>query len=262
MRLLILTGLALLAPQSAEAQSLADRILAGRNGTVRLTYASRPGVCGDGETYIRDLERGGDHYISFEGRGGRRPRGVCDEGPARVAISLFDGSIRRVRVYVGGEWPAPAGGDVRDLGVVSAASAVDAFLTLAERERRGEEVIFAATIADSVAVWPRLLRLARNERVSRDARKGAVFWLSQAAGDSATAGLSELVEDESGDRDVREHAVFALSQLDDDRGVPALIRAAKTNPDPRIRRKAIFWLGQSEDPRALALFEELLTRGR
>ena len=30
--------------------------------------------------------------------------------------------------------------------------------------------------------------------------------------------------------------------------------------DPEIRRKALFWLGQSEDPRALALFEELLTR--
>jgi len=32
------------------------------------------------------------------------------------------------------------------------------------------------------------------------------------------------------------------------------------NPDPELRRKAIFWLGQSDDPRALALFEEVLTR--
>jgi len=42
--------------------------------------------------------------------------------------------------------------------------------------------------------------------------------------------------------------------------VPALIRIAKENKDPDLRRKAIFWLGQSDDPRALALFEELLTR--
>jgi hypothetical protein len=27
-----------------------------------------------------------------------------------------------------------------------------------------------------------------------------------------------------------------------------------------LRRKAIFWLGQSDDPRALSLFEELLTK--
>jgi hypothetical protein len=35
--------------------------------------------------------------------------------------------------------------------------------------------------------------------------------------------------------------------------------ADRTHRDPDIRRRAIFWLGQSNDPRALALFEELLT---
>jgi len=30
--------------------------------------------------------------------------------------------------------------------------------------------------------------------------------------------------------------------------------------DPEVRRKAIFWLAQSQDPRAVALFEEILTR--
>ncbi len=28
--------------------------------------------------------------------------------------------------------------------------------------------------------------------------------------------------------------------------------------DPEIRRKAMLWLGQSNDPRAIALFEEIL----
>ena len=74
----------------------------------------------------------------------------------------------------------------------------------------------------------------------------------------ATEGLSELAEDEDEDREVRESAVFALSQLGDDEGVPALIRIARSNKDPKIRRTALFWLGQSEDPRALDLFEELL----
>jgi len=54
--------------------------------------------------------------------------------------------------------------------------------------------------------------------------------------------------------------VFALSQRPRDEGVPALIKIARQNPDPELRRKAIFWLGQSEDPRAISLFEELLTR--
>jgi HEAT repeat protein len=64
------------------------------------------------------------------------------------------------------------------------------------------------------------------------------------------------------DRDVREHAVFALSQQPRDVGVPALIEIARTNRDPEVRRKAFFWLGQTRDPRALALFEEVLTGRR
>jgi HEAT repeat protein len=52
--------------------------------------------------------------------------------------------------------------------------------------------------------------------------------------------------------------VFALSQRSGNEGVPALLRIARTNPDPELRKTALFWLGQSEDPRALALFEEIL----
>ena len=56
--------------------------------------------------------------------------------------------------------------------------------------------------------------------------------------------------------------MFALSQRPRDEGVPALIRIARTHQDPEVRKKAIFWLGQSEDSRALALFEELLAKDR
>ncbi len=66
----------------------------------------------------------------------------------------------------------------------------------------------------------------------------------------------------AGVTDVKESAVFALSQQPRDAGVPALIRIARTHPSPGVRKKALFWLGQSEDPRALALFEEILTERR
>ncbi len=57
---------------------------------------------------------------------------------------------------------------------------------------------------------------------------------------------------------MRKPAVFALSQRPAEEGVPALIRIARTNRHPELRKTALFWLGQSEDPRALALFEEIL----
>ena len=259
MRTPTLVFLGVMAAATAEAQSLADRILAPRNGTVRLTFASREGLCGDGESYISDRSRGEGHYITYERGGGRRP---CMEGPARVAVSLFDGSIRRVRVYIGGGWRNTGAEDVHDLGVVSAPQAAEAFLAIAGRNPRGKDAIFAATVADSVSIGPGLLRLAKDDRTPRESRKTAVFWLSQIAGDSATAGLQDIVGDDAEDREVREQAVFALSQLKHDEGVPALIKVARSNPDPEIRRKAIFWLGQSDDPRVLALFEELLTRRR
>lgn len=43
-------------------------------------------------------------------------------------------------------------------------------------------------------------------------------------------------------------------------GVPVLLRVTRSNRDPEVRRKAIFWLAQSQDPRAVGLFEEILTR--
>jgi len=124
----------------------------------------------------------------------------------------------------------------------------------------GEKAIFSATLADSVTLGPDLLRIARDAAVPRRTRRTAVFWLGQAAEQAATRGLDDLVAADTMDREIREAAVFALSQRPRQEGVPALIRIARTHRDPHVRRKAIFWLGQSDDSRALALFEELLTR--
>jgi HEAT repeat protein len=115
-------------------------------------------------------------------------------------------------------------------------------------------------LADSATVWPELLRIARDADVATETRRQAVFWVSQAAEVAATRGLDSLVAEDTIDREVREQAVFALSQRPREEGVPALLRIARTHHDPTLRRRAIFWLGQSNDPRALALFEELLTR--
>lgn len=266
MRAVILSAAAVLVGcVSAPAQSpLADRILGVRNGTVRLAYAVKEGICGDGEGLIRDRSRGEDHYITFDyGSGRNRGRNwrerSCIPGPARISIAKEGGAITQVRLYVGGDWSSGGGGgDIVDLGEVAAPVAAKALLAVAARERRAEKAIFGAVIADSAVVWPDLLSMAKNESLYRDTRKSAVFWLSQAAGDAATKGLAELAEDDSEEREIRDQAVFALSQLPSDQGIPILIRLAKSNKDPQVRRKALFWLGQSDDPRVLRLFEEIL----
>ena len=243
--------------------SLADRVAAAPDGEVRFSFATRPGVCGDGRSNISfDCDDGtcGRHRISV-GRYDDDDRGCpCEPGPARVALRKRGGRIERLRVYVGGTWRPVEGARVTDLGAVAVAGATRYLLDLAARGDGdvGHEAVFPAVLADSVTVWPDLLRLARTTALPRETRRSAVFWVGQAAGEAATRGLSDLVNDSSVDVEVKESAVFALSQQPRDAGVPALIRIAKSNRSPGVRKKALFWLGQSEDPRALALFEEIL----
>ncbi len=256
----------LLAGAPAAAQTLARRVAAAPNGTARFTFAARPGVCGNGRNMIawecRD-DRCGRHTISFSSSvAGDEVEYDCEPGPVRVSLTLHGGAVASVRTYVGGRWATPRAGVVTDFGSVAVRDAVDFLVDLARRSdgRAGEEAILPVTLADSVIVWPTLLNLARDERVPRQSRRQAVFWLGQAAGDAATSGLTGLVDDSDVDREVKEHAVFALSQQPRAEGVPALIHIARTHRDRDVRRKALFWLGQTDDPRALALFEELLTR--
>ena len=247
--------------------SLPDRVAAAPDGEVRFSYATRPGVCGNGRNTISfDCEDGwcGRHRVSVGRYDDDDDAGCpCEPGPARVALQQRGGQVTRLRAYVGGAWRA-AGAGVTDLGTVSAAAAARYLLDLAARATgdAGHEAVFPAVLADSVTIWPDLLRLARTASVARETRRSAVFWVGQAAGEVATRGLTELLDDTTVTLEVKESAVFALSQQPRDAGVPALIRVARTHPSPGVRKKALFWLGQSEDPRALALFEEILTQTR
>ncbi|UCC48538.1 MAG: HEAT repeat domain-containing protein [Gemmatimonadota bacterium] len=249
-------GAALLLAPTAYGQSIADRVAEVRDGKVRMSFAARPDVCGNG--------RGS---IAF-GRGEmvvhRRTDDWecdCEYGPVRVVMRIRDREIRDIDTYVGGRWRSVSG-TVVDLETVSAPEAADYFVSLARRLDGdvGKEAILPAVLADSAEVWPELLEVAKDGSVPRGTRKSAVFWLGQAAGAAATAGLTEIVADESGDRKVRETAIFALSQRPAAEGVPALIQVVRTNPDPALVKKALFWLAQSEDRRVIDLFEELLTR--
>lgn len=258
----LLGALALAAPACAGAQAgqggLAARVAAAPEGEVWMHFASRPGVCGSehgistsGRSRGRVVVSGGDDDDGWD----------CEEGPVWVALARRGGRVERVRMRVARGWSTAGRGRVTDLGAVGAREASAYLLGLAERGgegRLGEEAIVPATLADSVTTWPTLLRLARSSALPQQTRRSAVFWLSQQAGDRVTRELAAFVSDGDEDRELRKHAVFALSQRPRDEAVPELVRIARTHRDPEIRKTAMFWLGQSGDPRALALFEEIL----
>ena len=250
--------LALLSAAEAGGQNLAERVRGVGTGTVRMAYAAREGVCGDG----RDIWFDDGSHISFSGHQqglshdrGKWGRVRCDSALVRVALSVREGSVSRARVFVGGTWQGEA--DL-DLGRVSSARAARTLVGfLDEIVDDADQAIVAAVIADSADVWRELLRFARDDSRLRQSRRSAIFWLAHAAGDSAAAGLRDIVESDD-ERDIRNAAVFGLSQLPRNTGVPLLIDVARTHRDPQIRRTAFFWLGQSGDRRAIDLIEATL----
>jgi len=245
------------AAEAARAQTLAHRVRAVGTGTVELHYASRPGVCGDGRRYF-SIGRNSYHG---EFTSGDRDLRNCQPGPARVRMRVESGSVATVRVAVG---PAvPHEERATDLGAVSSGEAASFFLSLADTSsgRVGHGAITAAVLADSVSVWQRLLAIAGDTgSVARATRRDAMFWVGRFATAKVMGHGEDITEiDGSDDRDdTRGDAVFALSQMRGRQGIDPLFQIARTHRDPAVRGKAIFWISQSNDPRAVGVLREIL----
>lgn len=242
-RLALLLLAALVLPAEAICrQRLESRIAAAPPGSVRMTFAARPGICGDGP----DLQwpRPTEDWEP-----------VCEGGPVRVRLTMLRGEVVDVRTHVGGRWRA-ADESVTDLGRVPAAAAYLVALAESTTTVVGRKAVLPAVLADSAVVGPALLRIAADDTRPRTVRRETLRWAamlaSHALGEGAITGANaDTVA-------IRTHAVFALSQLANNEGVPALVRVARTHADPRVRAKALFWLGQTGDARAIPVLREVL----
>ena len=239
-----------------QAQSLASRVAAVEDGAVTFHYAARPGVCGDGESFIRTGRS--SYHGSWSSNRATEP---CTFGPVQVRLTLGDGAVHRIETWVG---PLRSR-DARDLGEVSAPEAARYLMTIAARGAAGasKRAIFPAVLADSVTIWPELFAIARDtEARSRATRRDALFWLSRFASGAVAGRPNDPFADEdeapSEDDELKTHAVFVMSQLPREEGIPQLLEIARSNPNRRVRGQALFWLGQSGDPRAIELFESVL----
>ena len=119
-----------------------------------------------------------------------------------------------------------------------------------------EKLTFDLTLGHHPAALDELIRMAHADP-SPQVRKQAQFWMSQIGGKRITADLRDSADSDP-NTDVRKSAVFALSRLPADQATPQLIQIAQTSHDPEVRKQAVFWLGQSDDPNALAFLTKLL----
>ena len=240
---LLLAAAASLAAAPGSAQSLADRIAAVRDGVVRMSFASRPEVCsdGNGSTWTRG---------SYDGY---RP---CVHGPVRVTIGRANDHTVSVRTRIGGRWSA-ASSEV-DLGEVSSRDAGHYLASLARSMggRNADEALSAAAFADDFDLAPVFREIVVDENAPLESRKQALFWLGQS--DVATHELIALYERLT-PHSLREHFTFVVSQRRDDESLTKLIDIAQHDRDVQIRKQAMFWLGQYKDPRATKFFRDVLT---
>jgi len=177
-----------------------------------------------------------------------------------VLYRIADGAIQRIRI-ASPECPLDTNGlTLHWLTGVRPEDSVDWLVTLATGDssrRLANNATMAMALHASPQATDRLIALARDAK-SGDVRGTALFWIAQRAGDKAVGTLTQALDDP--ETEVRKKAVFALSQLPKDEGVPKLIDVARSHRDAAVRKQAMFWLGQSRDPRALAFFEQILTK--
>jgi HEAT repeat protein len=104
-----------------------------------------------------------------------------------------------------------------------------------------------------------LLETTRNDP-DPQVREQAVFWLSQVGTEKAVTALDSILR-RSTDRALQEKALFALSQHESPRARTALRGYAERADVPEeLRAKAIFWIGQSDDPESGAYLRSLYGR--
>src|SRR5262249_33367681 len=115
-----------------------------------------------------------------------------------------------------------------------------------------KQALFAVSQHHSARARELLKTTAGDKNASIEVRKQAMFWGGQSG---MSADDLDAIYRVTTERELREHLIFVMSQS---RAVDSLINIARSDPDVEMRKKALFWLGQSRDPRAEQLLLEIL----
>ena len=129
------------------------------------------------------------------------------------------------------------------------------FTQLRDSESR-EKILFSMSQVDGRESQRWLLGVASDQGESIELRKKALFWVGQS---SIPATELFTLYEKMPSREMKDQLIFVYSQRDEKAAVDKLFDIARTETDKELRKKAIFWLGQSDDPRVPAFLEKLLS---
>jgi HEAT repeat protein len=112
------------------------------------------------------------------------------------------------------------------------------------------------TPTPEAANW--LLDVARDKSYDVDTRKNALFW----AGQRKSFDVEQLssIYSQAGDDEIKNQVLFVYSQRREAAATDRLMTIAKSDPDVQMRKKALFWLGQRNDPRVKQFILDLINK--
>jgi HEAT repeat protein len=243
------------AGSAAYAQTIESRVNSAPDGRVQFNFPSRPGICGNGRTYIQTGPNSynGTFYGNYNDGIRAEP---CVAGPVRVVIDRADKIPLSVQAYVG-----PADSTLRgvtDLGHVRGQDAADYLLGLSAKSdgRAGRDALFPAMLADSANTAATLVAIARNTALPRETRRSALSYMGrstdgmQVIPTSVTDPILTIARDESDNQSVRQQALSVLGRLDHGAGIPPLIQLSQQTASNWLAKESMSTLARSGDPRA------------
>jgi HEAT repeat protein len=103
----------------------------------------------------------------------------------------------------------------------------------------------------------KLLAVARTDD-STEMRRQALRLIGERVGRRSVEALVEAADDSSEDVQVQLQAVQAIGRRPAEEAIPLLIKIAKTHKSPLVRRGAIRRLGEFNDERVIAFYQDAL----
>ncbi|HEX6576247.1 MAG TPA: HEAT repeat domain-containing protein [Gemmatimonadaceae bacterium] len=121
-----------------------------------------------------------------------------------------------------------------------------------------DKVLFSLSQRRNMGNEKWLMGIAVNGKEDIELRKKALFWAGQSG-----VGIDEIIPmyTQIPDQEMKEQVIFVLSQRgNNSQAVDKLMDIAKNDKNPELRKKAIFWLGQSRDPRVQQFLIDMINR--
>ena len=104
-----------------------------------------------------------------------------------------------------------------------------------------------------------LIDMAKDKTMDAESRKNAIYWAGQQRSVDMEQ-LNTIYEQARGDNEVQNQVIYVFSQRKESTAVDKLMAIAKTDQNIEMRKTALYWLGQKNDPRVKQFIQDLIMK--